>query len=373
MEKAKDKRKHRREFLIRKNVVFNVHRYVYDSMYAMALALFSSIVLGLIFKTIGTELNYLAGTNDIGIGLITIGEYTGNLTGVVIGIAVAWTLHAPLFVIASSAAVGQMGAMITWFGVDTPAGPAGAFVAAVVGAEFGKMMFQETKFDHILTPAVTLLTGGLAASLCSPLLGIVLKWMGTCVKEIATWNIVVSSILIAVIMGMFLTLPIISSAAFAMMISMEGLPAGAACIGCCAQMVGFAVCSFKANGVPGLLAQGIGTSMLQMSNIIRKPWIWVPPTLAAAISAPIGTCIFHLVNNPRGAGMGTSGLVGQISALSDMGMTAHNLAIVILAHVIIPAVLALTINLIMNKKGLIKAEDYKIENRAILRKKGVVS
>lgn len=373
MENTDKRWERRKEFLTRKNVVFNVHRYVYDSMYAMALALFSSIVLGLIFKTVGTELNYLAGTNEIGSGLIAVGEYAGNLTGVVIGIAVAWTLHAPLFVIASSAAVGQMGAMITWFGVDTPAGPAGAFIAAAIGAEFGKLVFEETKFDHILTPAATLLTGGLAAGVFSPLLGMLLKWMGTAVKEIATWNIVLSSILIAVIMGLFLTMPIISSAAFAMMINLEGLPAGAACIGCCAQMVGFAVCSYKVNGLPGLLAQGIGTSMLQMSNIIRNPWIWVPPTLTAAIAAPIGTCLLHLGNNARGAGMGTSGLVGQISALSDMGMSVANLGMIILAHVMIPAALALLINKILIKKGRIKPEDYMIENRDILRKKGITS
>lgn len=347
-------------FLQRKDVQVNSDRYVHGTMYAMALALFSSIVVGVIFRTIGSEMAALFGETPIFKGIYTIGEYTGNMTGVAVGVAVAWVLRAPLLVIASAAAIGQMGAMFTGFGIDVPGGPFGALLAAVVGTEFGKLIYKETRLDFVFTPAVTLLTGGIVAKFTGPLVGWILITMGKGMKEILTWNPFVSSILVAVFMGMFLTLPIISSAAFAIMIELSGVSAGAAVAGCCAQMIGFAVCSFKSSGMPGLLAQGIGTSMLQMSNIIRKPIIWLPPTIAAAIMGPVSTCVFHMTNNKMGAGMGTSGLVGQLSAFAEMGYTGEVAIKVLLVHIIMPAVITYGVYKIMVARKLVTPEDYKI-------------
>lgn len=365
-----DKRNKRRERLHSKNIVISVERYVHDTMYAMALALFSSIVMGVIFRTIGGELNDLIGVTFAGKGLILIGEYAGKLTGVAVGLAVAWVLRAPLLVVASVAAVGQMGAMYTGFGIEVPGGPFSALIAAMVGTEFGKLIYKETNLDHIITPAVTLLTGGFVAVFVGPATGWLLQTMGKGVMAMTHWPPILYSICIAVVMGIFLTLPIISSAAFALMIGLEGLPAGAAVAGCCAQMIGFAVIGYEVNGIHGILAQGLGTSMLQMSNIIRKPAIWIAPTVTAAIMGPVSTLIFHMTNNDAGAGMGTSGLIGQISALSTMGAEAEVVGKVILVHVILPAIIALAISTLLIKKGVITMDDYHIGS-GYIRQKGI--
>ena len=324
----------------------------------MGIALFSSMVIGMIFKTIGEQIDYFAGANVISDFLITVGEFAVGMMGPAIGIAVAFTLEAPLLVVVSTAAVGQMGASFTGFGIDTVGGPGGAFLAAIVAAEFGKLISKETQFDYLVTPAVCLLTGGITAKFVGPLVGWLMEILGNAINYSADWHPFLSSILISVIMGILLTFPPVSSAAFAIMLNMSGLAAGAATVGCCAQMVGFATCSYRENGFPGVIIQGIGTSMLQMPNIMRKPIIWIPPVLTAAIMGPISSCVFHMTNNAEGAGMGTSGLVGQIMTFSTMGFTLDVAWKILLVHIILPIIISFTIVKIMQKRGLIQLGDY---------------
>jgi len=253
-----------------------------------------------------------------------------------------------------------MGATFTGFGIDVSGGPAGAFVAVAVGAEFGKMVSKETKVDILVTPAVTLIMGGIAAKLIGPGVGWCMLKLGDAIMIATEWQPFWFGIFIAVIVGLVLTAPI-SSAALCIMLGLSGLAAGAATVGCCAQMVGFAVISFKDNGVGGLVAQGIGTSMIQVSNIIKHPWILLPPTLAGAILGPISTCVFHMTNNAAGAGMGTSGLVGQIMTLTDMGFTMPIFLKILLLQVALPAIISYIIYAVMRKIDLIHDGDMKLE------------
>lgn len=267
---------------------------------------------------------------------------------------------APPLVLFSSAVTGMMGATLTGFGIALAGGPAGAFVAAALGAEFGKLVSRETKVDILVTPAVTIIAGGIAAKLVGPGVGWCLFKLGDAIMAATVWQPFSFGIFIAVVVGLVLTAPI-SSAALCIMLNLSGLAAGAATVGCCAQMVGFAVASFKENGIGGLVAQGIGTSMLQVSNIIKHPWILVPPTLAAAIVGPLSTCVFHMTNIPVGAGMGTCGLVGQIGTFTDMGFTVDVLWKVVLLQILLPAILAFIFDRIMRTIGLIRDGDYKLE------------
>ena len=346
------------DFLKRKNIIISPKRYLHDSMSAMGIALFSSMVIGLIFSTIGEQLENLVGANAISDFLTVVGGFAISMMGPAIGIAVAYSLEAPMLVVVSTAAVGQMGAEFTGFGIETVGGPGGAFLASIVGAEFGKLISKETKFDNLLTPAVCLIMGGITAKFVGPLVGFSMEVLGEGINVATGWNLVISSVIISVVMGVLLTFPPVSSAAFAIMLGLSGYAAGAATVGCCAQMIGFAACSFRANGFPGVITQGIGTSMIQMPNIMRNPAIWIPPTLTAAIMGPISTVFFHMTNNSEGAGMGTSGLVGQIMTFSDMGFTWEVFGKVMLLHIVMPAVIAIIINRILIKMGYIKPEDY---------------
>lgn len=347
-------------FLKRKNIEFSVKRYVQDALSAMALGLFSSLLIGLIIKTIGEQAINLAGENTVSLFLIEIGTAAMGMMGPAIGVAVAWALKAPPLVLFTSAITGSLGATMTGFGIDMAGGPAGAFVAVAIGAEIGKMVSKETKVDIIVTPAVTLITGALAAKFVGPFVGWLMIKLGSAIMAATEWQPFFFGIFIAVIVGLALTAPI-SSAALCIMMDLSGLAAGAATVGCCAQMVGFAVISFKDNGVGGLIAQGIGTSMLQISNIVKHPWILVPPTLAAAIIGPISTCVFKMTNNAMGAGMGTSGLVGQIGTFTDMGFTIPVLINVLILQIALPAVLSFVIYKLMQKGGLIKDGDMKLD------------
>jgi uncharacterized membrane protein len=249
---------------------------------------------------------------------------------------------------------------MTGFGIEMNGGPAGAFIAVALAAEFGKAVSKETKVDIIVTPAVTLIIGGLAAKLVGPAIGWCMVKVGEFIMMATELQPFLFGIIVAVVVGLVLTAPV-SSAALCIMLELSGLAAGAATVGCCAQMVGFAVASYKENGVGGLIAQGIGTSMLQVSNIIKNPWILVPATLAGAIVGPISTCIFKMTNIPVGAGMGTCGLVGQIGTFNDMGFTFDVLWKVILLHFVLPAIFALVIDKLLRKTGKIKDGDYKLE------------
>lgn len=341
-----------REFLKRKDIVFTPKRYFHDALSAMALGLFSSLLIGLILKTLGEQVANLAGDNGFSAFLVETGGTAMGLMGAAVGVAVAWGLKAPALVLFTSAITGSMGAAL--------GGPAGAFVAAAFGAEFGKAVSKETKVDIIVTPAVSLVAGMGAAKLIGPAIGALMTGLGKVIMSATEMQPFLMGIIVSVIVGLVLTAPI-SSAALCMMLDLSGLAAGAATAGCCAQMVGFAVISFRENGLGGLVAQGIGTSMIQISNIIKNPWILVPPTLAGAILGPVSTVAFKMTNIPAGAGMGTSGLVGQIGTFTSMGFTGGILAKVLGVQILLPAVLSLIIDRGLRMAGKIKDGDYRLE------------
>lgn len=342
----------KQSFLKRKNIEFTAKRYFQDALSAMALGLFASLLIGLIIKTLGEQTINLFGGNAISDFLVSTGTKAGELMGAAVGVAVAWGLKAPPLVLFSSAITGMMGAEL--------GGPAGAFIAAAIGAEFGKAISKETKIDIIVTPAVTLIAGAIAATLVGPLVDKLMSGLGKIIMTATEWQPFLFGIVIAVIVGLALTAPI-SSAALCIMLDLSGLAAGAATVGCCAQMVGFAVISVRENGVAGVVAQGIGTSMLQISNIIKNPWILAPPTIASAITGPIATVVFKMTNIPAGAGMGTCGLVGQIGTFTSMGFTLSVLLEVLLLHIVLPAILAVAFDLLLKRLGRIKTGDYKLD------------
>ncbi|MDO5650656.1 MAG: PTS sugar transporter subunit IIC [Moraxella sp.] len=332
-------------FLKRQNVEFSLRRYGLDAMNFMALGLFSSLIIGLILKNVGTwtKLSFL----------VEVGTQAQSAMGVAVGVGVAYGLKAPPLVLFASVITGLAGAGL--------GGVVGAFVAAAIGAECGKLISKITPVDIIATPATTLITGLLGATFIAPAIAMLMTSLG----EFIMWSVelqpILMSIVVAVAMGLILTLPI-SSAAIAISLSLSGLAAGAATVGCAAQMIGFAVLGYRDNGVSGLLSNGLGTSMLQIPNIIKNPKIWLPPTLAGAVLAPFAT-IFGMTNIPSGAGMGTSGLVGQVGTLDAMGTSGSVFVLIGLFHIILPAVLTLIIAYPMYKKGWIKAGDLKMASQ----------
>jgi len=350
----------KQSFFQRKNIEISVKRYLQDALTAMAWGLFASLLIGTIFDTLGVQTANLFGDNAISAFCVEIGAAAKGCMGAAIGVAVAWGLQAPPLVLFTCAVVGTMGASMTGFGIEMNGGPAGAFIAVAFAAEFGKAVSKETKVDIIVTPAVTLIVGGIAAKLVGPAIGWCMVKLGALIMAATELQPFLFGVIVAVLVGLALTAPI-SSAAICIMLELSGLAAGAATVGCCAQMVGFAFASYKENGVGGLLAQGIGTSMLQVSNIIKNPWILVPPTLAGAIIGPLSTCVFKMTNIPVGAGMGTCGLVGQIGTFTDMGFTFDTLWKVVLLHIVLPAILAVVIDKVLRKTGKIKDGDYKLE------------
>ena len=347
-------------FLKRKDIEISAKRYLQDALSAMALGLFGSLLIGVIFDTLGTQTANLFGDNAVSAFCVEIGGIAKTYMGAAIGVAVAWSLKAPPLVLFTSVVTGMMGATMTGFGIDVAGGPAGAFVAGALGAEFGKMVSKETKVDILVTPAVTLIMGGIGAKLIGPAIGWCMLKLGDLIMTATEWQPFVFGIVISVVVGLALTAPI-SSAALCIMLDLSGLAAGAATVGCCAQMVGFAVASYKENGVGGLVAQGLGTSMLQISNIIKNPWILLPATLAGAIVGPISTCLLKMTNIPVGAGMGTSGLVGQIGTFTDMGFTLDTLWKVLLIQIVLPAVLTILMDQVLRRTGKIKDGDYKLD------------
>ncbi|MDW7671760.1 MAG: PTS sugar transporter subunit IIC [Bacillota bacterium] len=330
-------------FLKRKNIEFSLKRYGIEALGAMALGLFASLIVGLILNVVGEQLH------------LPIMQHLGGramaMAGPAIGVAVAYGLKAPSLVLFASTITGMAGYEL--------GGPAGCFVAAVVGAEFGKVVSGETKVDIIITPMVTIAAGVATGIAVGPAIGGFMTWIGILIMAVTEMHPIPMGILIAVIVGMTLTLPI-SSAALCIMLGLSGTAAGAATVGCCCQMVGFAVSSYRENSWGGLLSQGLGTSMLQIPNIVRNPLIWIPPTMAGAILGPLSTTLFQMENVPTGAGMGTSGLVGQFGTLSAMGSTSEVLFKIGLLHFIFPAVLTLLTSEWMRRHGWIKAGDMKL-------------
>ena len=239
----------------------------------------------------------------------------------------------------------------------------GAFIASYIGIEIGKLVTGKTKIDIILVPLVTILIGGAIGLLVGPAISNFMALLGNMINWAVEKQPFIMGILVSVIMGMILTLPI-SSAAISIILNLNGLAAGAATVGCCANMIGFAIASYKENKVGGLLSQGIGTSMLQVPNIMKKPVIWLPAIIASAILGPVSTMVFHMTNNASGAGMGTAGFVGQFMTWQTMAGTESSVTLIIkiaLLHFILPGVIAWVVSYFMRKKGIIKDGDMKLD------------
>ena len=361
-------------FLQRKNIIFSGKRYGIDALGAMAQGLFCTLLVGTILNTIGQQfhigfLNAVIVTLGKGDGAVnyTIGGLASAMVGPGIAVAIGSALGAPGLVLFSLIPVGFAANAMGGAG-----GPLAVYVVAIVACECGKLVSKETKIDILVTPIVTVLVGiGLASLVAAPI-GTAAKAVGTAVMWATELQPFFMGILVSVIIGIALTLPI-SSAAICAAFGLTGLAGGAAVAGCCAQMVGFAVMSFRENRWGGLVAQGIGTSMLQMPNIIKNPRTWIPPTLASAITGPIATCLFKLEMNgaPVSSGMGTCGFVGHIGVytgwVSDMAsgakaaITAMDWVGLVLVCFVLPAVLSWIFCEILRKWGWIKAGDLKLD------------
>ena len=355
------------EFFHKKGVTLSPKAYFVDAMGAMALGLFASLLMATIF---GTILKCVPEGNLLHNLLSLLSRYapaSGGATGVILGVAVAYALKAPALVMFASGVVGlcgnDMATLITAADGATKsvsAGPAGAFLCVLVACEVGKLVAGETKVDILVTPAVTLTVGMLTAMLICPAVAYLMYWLGYFINYATTIMPLFMGIVISVTVGVILTLPI-SSAAVCAMIGITGIAGGAAVVGCCTQMVGFAVISFRENKWGGVVAQGIGTSMLQMGNIIKKPKIWTPVILASAITGPISTCLFKLECTGVSAGMGTCGLVGPIGVFTDMGFTPASVFGVLTVCILLPAVLSLAFSEIMRKLGVIEFGDLALD------------
>lgn len=331
-------------FLQRKQVNISMKTYFIDAMGAMAFGLFASLLIGTIFGTLG-EKSHLQLFN-------TIAEYCKSATGAALGVSIAYALKAPQLVLFSAATVGIAG--------NALGGPVGALLSAIVATELGKLISKETRIDILMTPGLTIISGILIAQFVGPGVSAFMTAFGNLVKTTTEMQPLFMGILVSALIGIALTLPI-SSAAICIMLGLDGLAGGAATAGCCAQMIGFAVLSFRENGLGGLLAQGLGTSMLQMGNIVKNPRVWIPPTLASMITGPLATCIFRLENIPAGSGMGTCGLVGPIGVYTAMGGGAAMWLGILLICLILPAVLTLLIGEWFRKAGWIQEGDLKLD------------
>ena len=363
-----------RAFLRRKDIVFSAKRYFIDAMGAMAQGLFCTLLVGTILNTIGQQfhigfLNAVIVTIGKGDGAVnyTIGGLCSAMVGPGMAVAIAGALKAPPLVLFSLIPVGFATNYMGGAG-----GPLAVLFVAIVAAEVGKAVSKETKIDILVTPIVTVLVGvGFAALIAAPV-GKAASAVGQAIMWATELQPFFMGILVSVIIGIALTLPI-SSAAICFALGLTGLAGGAAVAGCCAQMVGFAVMSFPENRWGGLVAQGLGTSMLQMGNIVRNPRIWIPPTLASAITGPLATCLFRLeMNGPAiSSGMGTCGLVGQIGVytgwVSDVaagvkaGITGMDWLGLVLISFVLPAVLTWLIAIPLRKWGWIRDGDLKLD------------
>ena len=333
-------------FLKRKQVVISVQTYLIDALGAMAFGLFASLLIGTIFGTLGEKTGVVIFT--------TIAGYAKSATGAALGVSIAYALKAPTLVLFSAATVGIAG--------NELGGPVGALVATIIAAELGKIVSKETPVDILVTPGVTIISGILAAQFVGPGVSAFMTAFGNLVKTATVMQPLFMGILVSALIGIALTLPI-SSAAICIMLSLDGLAGGAATAGCCAQMVGLAFLSFCENKWGGLLAQGLGTSMLQMGNIVRNPKIWIPPTLASMVTGPLSTMVFHLENIPAGSGMGTCGLVGPIGIYTAMQGSGNSMMWpgILLICFVLPAVLTLFFGALCRKAGWIKEGDLKLD------------
>lgn len=333
-------------FLKRKNINVSAKAYLLDALGAMALGLFASLLIGTIFNTLGDKLNSQL--------FLEFADYCKKAAGPAMGVAIAYALHAPALVLFSSVAVGVAG--------NALGGPVGVLVAVVISTELGKMVSKETQVDILVTPSVTIISGILIAMFIGPGISSFMTAFGKFIIYTTDMHPFVMGIIVSVSIGMALTLPI-SSAAICIAIGLSGIAGGAATAGCCAQMVGFAVMSFKENRWSGLISQGIGTSMIQMPNILRHPLTWVPPILTSAITGPLATCVFHLENIPIGSGMGTCGLVGPLGVITAMPDGGQRMWWgILLICFVLPAMLTWIFGWVFRKLNWIKDGELRIES-----------
>lgn len=346
-------------FLKRKNITFSAKRYGIDALSAMAQGLFASLLIGTIISTLGEQLGIAI--------LVTVGTYAKGATGAAMAISIGYALQCPPLVLFSLAAVGMAANELGGAG-----GPLAVLIVTIFASELGKVVSKETKIDIIVTPFVTIATGVLLSLWWAPSIGSAASSVGKAIMWATELQPFFMGILVSVIVGIALTLPI-SSAAICAALSLTGLAGGAAVAGCCAQMIGFAVMSFRENSWGGLFAQGIGTSMLQMGNIVRNPRIWLPPTIASAVTGPIATCLFRFQMNGAAvaSGMGTCGFVGQIGVytgwLNDISsgakaaITSMDWIGMALICFILPALLTWLIAIPFRKLGWIGKDDLKLD------------
>ena len=340
-----------------------------DGLSGMATGLFATLIIGTIMKQIGALI-----PGAVGQYLVIMGGIASAMTGAGIGLGTANKLGADPMVKVSAVTAGMMGAFATKIiagqvlsgSVATFAGPGeplGAFIAAIVAIYIGRLVSGKTKIDILITPLVCITLGSAVGLIFGPPISAFMSWLGAMINWGTEQAPFIMGIVVSVLMGMILTLPI-SSAALAIILGLSGIAAGAATVGCCANMIGFAVASYKDNGVNGLLAQGLGTSMIQIGNIVKKPIIWLPAIISSAILGPISTMVLKMTDNATGAGMGTAGLVGQINTYQDMvaGGTSSTVVLIEIAvmHFLLPGLLAWIVAKIMRSKGLIKDGDMKL-------------
>ncbi len=346
-------------FLKRKNIEISARRYGIDALGAMAQGLFASLLIGTILNTLGTQLGIQA--------LVDVGAYASSMSGAAMAVAIGYALQAPPLVLFSLVTVGKAANELGGAG-----GPLAVLFIAIIASELGKAVSKETKVDILVTPLVTILSGVGLSALIAPAIGAAASSVGAIIMWATNQQPLLMGIIVSVVVGIALTLPI-SSAAICAALGLTGLAGGAAVAGCCAQMIGFAFMSFKENKWGGLVSQGIGTSMLQMGNIVRNPFIWLPPIITSAITGPLATCLFRMQMNgaPVASGMGTCGLVGQIgvytgwindiAAGTKAGITGMDWVGLILICFVLPAVLTPLIAIPFRNAGLIKDGDLKLD------------
>ena len=346
-----------------------LNRIFVEELSGMALGLFATLIIGTIIQQIGM----LAG-GSIGTLIYAVGKMAAGLTCAGIGVGVAYKFQESPMVVLSAATSGMIGGYASKVLAGTllvdgnlalqgPGEPLGAFIAAYVGIEIGHLIAGKTRLDIILVPLLSIGTGSAVGVLVGPSISSFMTWRGGLINWGTEQQPFLMGIVVSVLMGMILTLPI-SSAALGVILNLSGLAAGAATVGCCCNMIGFAVASFREHGVGGLLAQGVGTSMLQVPNIVKKPLIWLPVILSSAVLGPVSTMLFHMTNNATGSGMGSAGFVGQIMTWQVMAQTEHPVVVllkIVVIQFMLPAVLTVVFTQFMRKHNFIKDGDMKLD------------
>ena len=356
-------------FLKRKDIIISAKRYGIDALGAMAQGLFCSLLIGTIINTVGKQFNigFLTSTVATIAGVdYTVGSLASAMSGPAMAVAIGYALATPPLVLFSLITVGFASNALGGAG-----GPLAVLFVAIIASEAGKMVSKETKIDILVTPLVTISVGILLSALLAPTLGKAAMKLGTVIMWATSLQPFLMGILVSLLVGVALTLPI-SSAAICAALGLTGLAGGAALAGCCAQMVGFAIISFPENKWGGLISQGIGTSMLQMGNIVKNPRVWIAPCITSMITGPIATCIFKLQMNGAAvsSGMGTCGLVGQIGVytgwVNDVtsgaksAITSFDWIGLIMISFILPSVITPVIHMFVRKAGLVKDGDLKL-------------